>query len=555
MSDLQRRRDAVLTPPADSGQRDIQPVTSHAGRARPQLLELRTLALVLSFLGYTALALYMYRPFVGRPFDMVDFSEFLPILRAHDSFWPRFIGLVQYYVNHGRLNVLAYFLLALKWSLFGANEVAWQVARAAQMLVLTVATYALLRRLNIGSVGAVMGAGLMVVSAPAARAWIRLTMGEPFGATVIILAAVCGTYFQASVRWRRLALSIGVLVALALLLKEMLVAAVPLILFIAWCRLPDGRFGWPGWSRRNIVLLAAVALTAAAVLLPILVLAMRASASAYVSAYGSLAAGPLDLLRLELFTLIPFVALDDPMPFGLVLADLCYFGLLMIGLRLFAESTQSRAYFRAILLIGLVHPLIGAAVYLPWPAYQWFYSVPFLIGPAALFGAAVMGVERGAPRGRVLTYAACGCVLASMASDSLRFSRRSEAYQSLVHAAIDVAAELPGRDSVLVAAREIPREPWQAFGQTLARYGNATDRPFPTTLDVSCETARHRAQNPGARNVLLVFSSHCPYSGSPQVVIRREFDWIDWGHGEWRRDSISVAAFVGSDSLTNHRSK
>jgi hypothetical protein len=421
--------------------------------------------------------------------------------------------------------------------------------------VLTLATYALLRRLTIGSTGAALGAGLMVVSSPAALAWTRLTMAEPFGAIVIILAALCGTYFQATVRWRRLAVGIAVLVALTVLTKEMLVAAVPFVLLISWSRLPDGRFGWPALSRRNVGLLAAVAISAASVLLPILVVAMRAPPSAYVSAYGSLPAGPLDLLRLELFTLIPFVALADPMPVGLVIADLCYFGLLMIGLRLFAESTQDRNTFRAILLIGLVHPLIGAAVYLPWPAYQWFYSVPFLTGPAVLIGAAVMGVERVAHRWRGIAYAACGCVLASMASESLRFSRRSEAYQSLVHAAVDIVAGLDGRDSVLVAAREIPTEAWQAFGQTLARYGSATDRPFPTTLDVSCETARRRAKNPGARNVLLVFSSHCPYTGSPRVMIRREFDWIDWGHGEWRHDSISVAAFIGADSLTNRRSK
>ena len=547
--------EAFVIAPTESSPSDATPVAPHATRISPHPVDVRTVALLAGFLGYVVLALYMYRPFVSRPFDMVDFSEFLPILRANESFRSRFVGMVDYYASHGRLNVVVYFFLALKWSLFGANVVAWQVARAAQMLVLTLATYALLRRLNIQSTGAALGAGLMVVSAPAARAWIRLTMAEPLGATAIVVAAICGTFYQASTRWVRLAAVISALVALTLLTKEMLIAAVPLVLFLSWCRLPDGRFGWPSASPRNVGLLVVVLLATAVAVLPIAVVAVRAAASAYVSAYGSLPAGPLDLLRLELFTLIPFVALGDPMPLGLVLADLCYFGLLMIGLRLFAESQENQGCFRAILLIGLVHPLIGATVYLPWPAYQWFYSVPFLIGPAVLLGAAVMGVERVARRWRVIAYAACGCVLASMASDSLRFSRRSEAYQSLVHAAVDVVADLPGRDSVLVAAREIPKDAWQAFGQTLARYGNATDRPFPTTLDVSCETARRRAQNPGERNVLLVFSSHCPFAGSPQVVIRREFDWLDSGHGTWRRDSISVAAFIGGDSLTNRRSR
>ena len=517
--------------------------------------DVRTLLVLAGFAIYAALALYMYRPLSWRPFDMVDFSEFLPILRAHDGFWPRFVGLVEYYADHGRFNVLVYFFLALKWSLFDGNELAWQCARAVQMLVLTAATYALLRRLGMGVTGALFGAGLLVVSAPAARAWVRLTMAEPFGATAIVCAAVCGTYYQESGRWRRLALGIGALVALTLLAKEMLVAAVPLILFISWCRLSDGSFGRPIRSHRNTVLLKTVAAATALVLLPILVVAVQASPGAYVTAYGNLAVGPLDLLRLELFTLIPFVPLADPMPLGLAVAGLCYFVLLTMGLRLFAESARGQGRFQAILAVGLVYPLLGAVAYLPWPAYQWFYSVPFLIGPAVLVAGSVAGVEQRTPQWRGVAYCACLCFLVSMASDSLRFSRRSEASQFLVAAAVDLVSSVPQAESVFVAARELPQQTWQGLGPTLARYGRATGRPFPTTIDVSCGTALRRARQPMDRSVLLVFSSHCPYGGSPNVVVSREFKWFDWGHGEWKRDSISFAAFTGAENTSDRATK
>ena len=496
-----------------------------------------------AFVAYAVLAFYIYRPLSPRPFDMIDFSEFLPILRAHDSFWARLAALVDYYANHGRFNLLVYVSLSLKWSLFGASEVGWQLTRAVQMLVLTAASYALLRRLNVGTAGALLAAGFFVVSAPAARAWIRLTMAEPFGTTVLVSAAICATYYQRSTRWPRLAVVIALLVALLLLAKEMFIATVPFIMFISWCRRADGHFGRPQRTRRNLVLLAVVTLATGLALVPVLIVAMRASSGAYVSAYGSFAAEPFDVFRLALFTVIPFVIVDDPMPAGLAVAGVCYFGLLAIGLRLFANVPRGRSDLRAILAIGLVHPLLGATAYLPWPVYHWFYSVPFLVGPAALVGAGVSGVERVVPRQRLIAYAAVLFLLATMASESIRFSRRSEATQVAIAAAIDAVSAIPERDSAFVAVAGLPVQAWQGFGQTLARHAAALGRPIPATFNVSCANARQRARHVGERNILLVFSTECPREGSPTMTMSRPFEWFDWGRAEWRRDSISFAVF------------
>jgi hypothetical protein len=125
---------------------------------------------VLALAAYAMLAAYMYRPDSARPFDMVDFSEFLSILQSHDSLASRFVGLTDYYRQQGRLNPIVHLFIAVKWSLFGNDTTAWQLVRAAQMVGLTAMTIALLHRLRLGLAGAVIGGGLMVVSAPAANA-------------------------------------------------------------------------------------------------------------------------------------------------------------------------------------------------------------------------------------------------------------------------------------------------------------------------------------------------------------------------------------------------
>jgi hypothetical protein len=499
---------------------------------------------LLALAAYAALAVWLYRPTASRPFDMVDFSEFLPILREHDSLGSRFTGLVDYYRRQGRLNVLGYLFIATKWSLFHERVAAWQVVRAVQMLAVTVATYALLRRFGLGAAGAFVGAALMVVSAPAARGWVRLTMAEPFGTSTILCSALIGTYYQGARHWRALAASIGALVALTLMMKELLVAAIPVVLFIAWSYGPDRSFHKPRLSRRNIGLFAVVAGVAVLTLVPMAVIAFGAPTGAYVSAYGSVGAGPLDLLRLELLTLIPWVAIADPTPPGLAAAGLCYIALLLVGLKLFAATVPSRWHFAAILGIGLIHPMLGAIGYLPWPAYQWFYAIPFLLGPSTLLAAAMTGIEKCAPRWRLLGYGAAAGVLANMASESMLFARRTEASQFLVSSAVDVVATARGLDSVAVAAREIPAQSWQAFGQTLARYGNATGRAFPTTFDVPCIDASARAhRQPSSRTAMLIFSNHCVVVGSPTMVLVRRFNWLDWGRLTSRHDSLVVAVY------------
>src|SRR4029453_903363 len=68
-------------------------------------------------IGLTAI---IYQPFAARPFDVWDFGEFLPLLRNNPTFLTQLKALLRYYgEDQGRLNVIPYFFIVMKWSLFG----------------------------------------------------------------------------------------------------------------------------------------------------------------------------------------------------------------------------------------------------------------------------------------------------------------------------------------------------------------------------------------------------------------------------------------------------
>ena len=52
--------------------------------------------------GAALVAFLLYRPDTNAPFEIIDFSETLPILTDGQDFGDRFLGLVQYYLQHGR---------------------------------------------------------------------------------------------------------------------------------------------------------------------------------------------------------------------------------------------------------------------------------------------------------------------------------------------------------------------------------------------------------------------------------------------------------------------
>src|SRR5664279_998889 len=101
----------------------------------------------LALAGIAVLALCVYAPYRARAFDIIDFSDILPLLVGGHGAADRFARLARYYgEQQGRFNVVSYAGMVLKWQLFGANTVAWQMVRAVEMLLAMAGTYLLCRR-------------------------------------------------------------------------------------------------------------------------------------------------------------------------------------------------------------------------------------------------------------------------------------------------------------------------------------------------------------------------------------------------------------------------
>jgi len=191
------------------------------------------------------IAALVYVPWTNAPFDILDFSEFLPFLHQHDSLWGRFEAFVAYYASRGRLNLLSYLFITGKWSLFGDSAVGWQFARFGEMCIIVLAVYLFLRRLDLDRWGSAFGASLFVVAQSASPAWIRLTMGEPLGLLAIVCASLLATWYQGTSRWRAIGVMIAALLTASMLAKEMLVALVPFVLLLACSRNTHGDFEKP----------------------------------------------------------------------------------------------------------------------------------------------------------------------------------------------------------------------------------------------------------------------------------------------------------------------
>ncbi|MGH7561788.1 MAG: phospholipid carrier-dependent glycosyltransferase, partial [Gemmatimonadales bacterium] len=230
--------------------------------------------IALALLG--GLAIWLYEPWRSRPFDILDFSDFLGRLAGGSGFLDRLGELTAFYrEQHGRFNVVSYAGLAAKWEIFGASPLAWQLFRAAQLLTAAGLTYLLLRRLSAGATGAVLGAGLVLFSYSSSHAWVRLTLGEPLGLLCVLLASLLAVQSRTDREWRVLAIASGLLVGIAILAKEMLVAWAPIVAYLGCVVDEKGRLGALGApDRQGRWVLASVGIATAAASIPVIVAVM-----------------------------------------------------------------------------------------------------------------------------------------------------------------------------------------------------------------------------------------------------------------------------------------
>lgn len=440
-----------------------------------------------TFLSLMGLALLIYTPWQAVPFDILDFSELLPILRRSDSLLDAFRNVAAYYGDHGRSNLITSAFIALNWEVFGEVPVAWRLFRTIVMGLALAFTIRFLARLGFSTLALAGGAAIMVVALSSAGNWIRLT-GEPIAYVCLIVALDVGAGYREGERWRWRLTALASLVLAMLLTKETMLATVPAVAMVALCA--DSRFvgSRPQGGDRTRAL--------AAVLLGVAVLfavwawwvAARSSPEAYVDTYG----------RVEISIASLTVAVQRILfPMGDVVGPLAWwhalFASFVIAGCVLALSGVEKGRARLLIALGSYLILAGAVVYLPWGRFEFFYGLPFSLGTILLVTVATEELMRRAGSNRSLVFGGLIIALATPATLSQLFAARTYATRDLNWEIAGELSRFAAVDSFVVAVEGLPAQPWQGSAATLRRVGTLL-RPrsgasLPPAVDKECESA------------------------------------------------------------------
>ncbi|HET7550011.1 MAG TPA: hypothetical protein VFK04_01895 [Gemmatimonadaceae bacterium] len=500
--------------------------------------------LVIVLLLAIVLAAVLYQPWVTTPFDILDFSDFLTILRQNDSFALRVSELTRQYADQGRFNLLNYAFLAWKWSVFGWNEAAWQVARSAQMLCIVVGVYLLLRKLGADRWGSIVGAGLFIVAQTASPAWMRLPMGEPLGFMTALGAGLIATIYQETGRWRVAGAAIAVLLTATILTKEMLIVLVPFVLLIACARNPSGEIERPRLSRRNVWL---GSLTTGGMLvagIPVVIIAVRAPPTAYSGDYGSGVVSLGHFLYSFLSIMLPVRGLfNGEVSLFSQFGNLLFLGVVFSGWLLARSDSGARRRWVPAGLAALSLAAAAAVVYLPLPYFYNYYGLPFVLAPAILVAISITALERRRRIWRWVALGACVVALLQAALDAAHDSRAAIAARKVHRALIDDFAAHSTADSIVVLMRQVPAETWKGRGPTLGRYakGVLPGQHFPVLVDAPCSAMPALVRSGVERAMLVSSSSQCGSIQGHTRDLRVDYEYIGWPSLKPRRDSIVLS--------------
>ena len=493
------------------------------------------------------IAFVVYRPDTFAPFEIIDFSETLPLLKGGSSFVDRTERLIQYYLGHGRAAVLLSAGLAAKWTMFGDWTPGWQLARYAVGLATVIAAWRVLRVFGASRTGASAGAGLLIVAEAAAPGWLRPAVNEPFGMLLMLVAILVATAYQSSKRPALLASVIGVLVMLMLLTKETLIAVTWVPVLIAICRDSSGLLTLPLASRRNLLLVAIVVLSVLAAG-SVIAWAMTQSTQAAYSRQFDIGNASLSNAIFGLIpTIIPFIPVPSPGAYVSLAAVVLWLVVLMAGWRSVPKAPAERRHARMLLMLGLALPILRMLVYLPWPLQYPYYSIPYLLGPAILLAMAVTRLmDRGLPS-RLFALAACVIILGYSLSIAAAESSRQFATRTLTDALVTALHEFRSTPSeptrIVTAVPRLKEQEWWGLGPTLARYGGATGRDLPPVSDVPCETARAEMTQRAASTVFVSLRWQCVLPGTPTRSLSSAARRFDVNRLRWMSDTLRADIF------------
>ena len=473
---------------------------------------------------------------------MLDFGEFVPLLKATQGWWAQLAVVVDYNLTqHGRVNMVQVIAAVLKWRVFGNWTPGWQLAQAATMSGVIVLSLLLLRRLGATAFGAAVGASIFLFAPAAAPGWIRVTMAEPIAMIAVLALALRATRFQQRARWSRDVWWFALGTLFVLQTKELMAPALLIPLTLALSTQPDGSPSRPHWSRRNVILVVAVGIATIATLIPLAFIYLNASSNAFASQYGSGSQSFGGLIVIWLSTLVPFVVVPGRPSVMWAGAVAAFIGILASGWWIAFHDPADRSSARRIFAVSIAFPVLGALSYAPWPMYEERYSFPYLLGTCVLLGMSASYLQRRTKSGILAGCSAWAVMFAFGLGNAAAQASRADAAQRTVDRVVHTVAAQPGIDSIFVGTIGETTPAWIGIGPTLFRLAKATDRPWRPTRDVRCADIE-RLRGSRLRVAFVAFASSCGEVASPTFRLTANHRFIDWT--TWRVRSDSVQAYI-----------
>jgi len=495
------------------------------------------------------LAVCFYAPYRERPFDIIDFSEILALLSGGSGAAGRLARLVRYYgEEHGRFNILSYAGMVMKWQLFGANPLAWQLVRAAQLLAAMAGTYLLCRRLAAGAWGATLGAALVLFSFSASHGWVRLTVPEPLGLLCALGAALLATRVRGARHWKAIAIGSGVLMAFAILAKEMLVAWMPVVAYLGCFLGEDGKIEpirRPELRGRWVTLAVGAGMALASI--PVLYAMRGMKVQGYARQFGS---GGLSVDRVADIAqrmLLPWPAGIGGEGAAMMLPSLLFIVTIAVGFLAARGDAEWAPHARRAMVLGLAIPALGTVLYSPWPVYWSSYGIPFVFGPGLLLAIAVTSAERATARAGWAARASALLCVALVMGPSVHLANRMAARQEVNAGLARALLSYRNADSVVVALVVPPRAATVGIGPAMREYALIVSpgAVLPPVIDAQCEDAAARGRRAGGlgRTVVISYSDQCGAITGATLTLRRSFGYFDLSRFGMARDSMRADLF------------
>ena len=483
------------------------------------------------------LAWFLYQPAETRPFDYVDFPENIVVLQDNDGFVAGIRALSEVYANHGRWSPINTASIAAQWTVFGSWTPGWQLTRFILMAVVTALAFKLYRRLGLPAAAALAAVTVLVVSPPAAVGWLRLSTAE----SLCLLFVTLGCLAALAPAGRSTKVKLSAVLLATVWTKEIATAAFALPLLLAICRQDDGSLGAPRWNRHTLALIGVSAVTLFIGALPVLGTLFSSPSDSFAMRYASTGLSPEDIFGASLAAWIPFAPVPERSMGELLIVGMAFLTLLVIGWREALRPPETRTHRRVLLILAVLVPLLGAAVYAPWPFYLLVYALPFALAGALLPGTATAGLIAAGTPGRVIAAFSIGIVISYGAAQSFNESARTRALHRVVAESVAHMSALHGVDSVFVEVAGSQFDPAGNFGPRFRRYARMLDASWPEVRDIPCGGPTLTGWN----FVRLRLNVMCEADGGASDIVAR-YVRVTWPNPIPRADSVTATFTRGA---------